>query len=120
MWTRWKQREENEGNVSEQTCFSKSFAYHMAEIGGEINRILKREKKLERIQNNLDYIGEPQVIRHIFEMMKKNPENMVFMAEIEQAERKTFAFLSGEPDAPTAREMDDYWRKHLQAYITEF
>lgn len=119
MWTRWKQREENEGNVSEQTCFTKSFAYHMAEIGGEINRILKSEKKLERIQNSLGYIGEPQVIRHIFEMMKKNPENMVFMAEIEQAERKTFAFLSGEPDAPTAREMNDYWRKYLQAYITE-
>lgn len=118
-WSRWKQRAESRDKKTEQFWFSRSFISQMTEIEGEMERILRDEGRLERIRNDRDYVGEPQVIQRVFEIVKRDPKNAALLREVERAEKETVAFLSGEPDAPTAEEMRNYWGKYLQAYLAE-
>lgn len=118
MWTRWKTRQ-RQSETNEERWYTKSFAEQMATIECEISRVLRTKGILEKIRNDLNYIGEPQTIQHTFEIIKKDPKNVDRLGEIERAEKETFAFLSGEDNAPTAEEMKLYWDQYIQAYMDE-
>lgn len=62
-------------------------------------------------------MGEPQTIRRIFEIIKRDPKNAPRLAEVERAERDLCAFLCGAPGAPSKEELSDYWAGYEQAYI---
>lgn len=89
----------------------------MAKIDAELCRIIRDERKLEKIRHDIGYRGEPQVIGHIFSYIKKGPKNIERLAEVEQAEKLTFAFLSGAPDALPKDEIAKYWGKYLAEYM---
>lgn len=123
-WSRWSLQEsyginEDKDETSRLLWNAKSFAHQMAEIGGEVSRVIRRKGKLENIRNHVDYIGEPQVIRHIFEQIRKDPKNLQRLEEIQQAEQMTCAFLAGTVDAPSQEEMLLYWEQYLEAYLEE-
>ena len=103
----------------DQRWFAKTFLHQMAEIQGEMARVLKDKKKLEIIRTNYKYKGEPQIIQHVFNVIKKDPKNIPLRREIDLAEKETFAFLTGEKDAPSEQYMTEYWQKYLQAYMVE-
>ena len=120
LWTQWKKQTSGHMDEKAEQCwFSRSFLSQMSEIEGEIRRVLRDKEKLERIRNNLDYRGEPQVIQHVFDIIKRDPKNAALLREVDLAERETYAFLRGESDAPSAKYMEEYWNKYLQAYIAE-
>jgi len=116
LWSSWPQRERPEANKLGR---SRSFASQMAEIGGELERMLSRKGKLEQIRADRDYVGEPQVIQRIFASIKEDPKNTAFLQEVTRAEQETFAFLSGAPNAPSITDVRKYWDNYLQAYLAE-
>ena len=99
--------------------FQMSFARQMAEIEGEISRVLRDKKKLERIRRDMDYQGEPQIIRHIFGYIKKDPRNTERLEEVVRAEELTYAFLAGAPGAPSQEEIGALWARYMNAYLQE-
>ena len=103
----------------QEIWFNESFNRQMAEIQGEVDRILSTEGKLDQIRNDKDYRGEPQVIRHLFEIIKKDPKNQDRLSKICKAEEELFAFLNGNDNAPAEEEIRRYWDGFLAAYIDE-
>lgn len=114
-WARWVQRE-CDYSYDEKIWFSKSFSHQMAEISGEILRIIRRQGRIELVRDP-KYIGEPQLIQKKFWIIKHDPQNLLHLDEIEVAENKTANFLSG--GTTTAEEMTLLWNKYLQDYLDE-
>ena len=96
-----------------------SFNRQMAEIQGEVDRILSSEGKLNQIRRDTDYQGEPQAIRHLFGIIKQDPKNKGRLSEICKAEEELFAFLNGNDNAPAEEEIRRYWDGFLVAYLDE-
>ena len=119
LWSRWPQRERPISESSDKQWFSKSFSFQMANIDCELQRIFRDETKLERIRTDRDYVGEPQVIQHVFEIVKRDPKNVPLLREVERAEQELFSFLSGASDAPAPEDIRVYWSKYSQAYMSE-
>lgn len=99
--------------------FSSSFNRQMADIQGEVSRLLNTNGKLEEIRNNKEYQGEPQVIRHVFEIIKMDPKNKERVPEIQKAENELFDFLDGKEGLVSEEKIREYWDGFLQAYIDE-
>lgn len=98
--------------------FSMSFNRQMSEFQGEINRIIKRNKK-EKIKQDKSYKGEPQVIENLFKLIKSDPKNHKLLKEIEKAEKDYEAYMKDEPEAPSEEELSQYWESYVQAYCME-
>lgn len=119
LWSMWPQREHSVDAKRDKHWFSKSFLFQMAQIDSEMERIFRNNTKLERIRANRDYVGEPQVIQHIFEWIKRDPKNVALLREIQSAEWETAAFLVGAPNAPALDEIRAYWNGYTQSYMAE-
>lgn len=119
IWSRWKQREYSRDVELDERRFARSFTEQMVEIEGEIGHVIRDDGKLDRIRNDKNYVGEPQTIQRVFEIIKRDPKNIALLREVERAEKETYAFLSGAPDAPSKEEMSEYWGKYMQAYTCE-
>ena len=104
--------------MTEDMFYSMSYIRQMAEIAGEVLRIVRRGLK-ERIKENKDYKGEPQVIEHLFDMIKCDPKNAERLPEIKKAECGYLAYMNDEPNAPTDKELSEYWNCCVQAYVSE-
>ncbi len=118
-WSKWKRKPVIPNSDIMVQWLSKSFNAHMAEIQGEIDRILKHPERLEKIRNNPDYFGEPQVIHNLFLRIKRDPKSAEHCQEVIKAEEMTHAFLCGDLDAPSVDELRAFWDSYLEAYISE-
>ena len=119
LWSRWPQRENFADESSDKHWFAKSFAAQMAEISGELGRVLRNPDKLNRIRTDSNYIGEPQTIQRVFEIIKRDPKNAELLQEVERVERETFSFLCGTPQAPSLEHMRGYWNKWFETWMDE-
>lgn len=120
-WSRWTQSGYTDRADAEweRLWFAMSFARQMTEIEGELSRVIRDEHKLNRIRKDAAYLGELQVIRRLFEYIKKDPKNSGRLQEAARAEKLTFEFLAGASGAPSQEELSNYWKQYLEAYIAE-
>lgn len=118
LWTHWNiQREFNK--EFDKHWFSITFLTQMVEIEGVMEHIFGDENKLESIRSDRDYLGEPQSIQRVFDIIKSDPKNIALRREIDLAERETYDFLRGAANAPSETYMKEYWSNYLQAWIVE-
>lgn len=105
--------------VPEAWWFAVSFTRQMAEIAGEMDRVFRDDKRLERIRQDRGYQGEPQVIRHIFQRIRMDPKNAGRQEEVARAEEQTYAFLAGASGALPKEEIAALWEGYMNAYLQE-
>lgn len=101
--------------MNKNTFCTFTFNRQMSEIAGEVIRLLKRSKK------DHSYIGEAEVIEHLFNFMKDDPknDNKDKMQLIEYAENNYLAYMNDQCDAPTADQLIEFWTGYIEAYIDE-
>lgn len=120
-WTRWTQEVHvlPEKEVCDRVWYRSTFLRQMVEIEGELDRVFRDEGRLEKIRGDPDYVGEPQSIQLLFEIIKSDPKNAALLREIGRAEEEVYAYLAGAPSAPAAEALRSYWRRVMDGYIAE-
>lgn len=113
-WTRWTQKVHE--LPAKEDCarvwYRATFLGQMVEIEGELNRVFCGGDRLERIRTDPNYVGEPQSIQRLFEIIKSDPKNTALLREIGRAEKEVYAYLAGAPpgrnrtSTPMTRRMD--------------
>lgn len=120
-WTRWTQKYYEP--FSKEDCphwrYRISLLMQMVEIEGELRRVFCDKGRLERIRSEPDYLGEPQTIQCLFEIIKSDQKNAALLREIRRAEEEVYAYLTGAPGAPLEEELRAYWQCYMDSYTAE-
>ena len=99
--------------------FRASLNCQMANVQGEIARILSTESVLDRIRREKDFRGPAEAAFNMLEIIKIDPKNLNRLPEILAAERNLRLFLYGGESAPSQEKIKEYWDSWLNAYIDE-